>query len=244
MSILITGASGSVGQALAQKLRERGEPSICTDIDTLDVTDRAQVAYWIGKTDPRVIFHLAGAKHAPEGEVNPAEVGSVNFTGTLNVLEFARPGSIVLASTGKAANPETAYGASKLLAERAVLNAGGKVVRFYNVRETSGNVFRLWEALPENYPIRWTDCERYFISLDQAVDLLIRAADLPSGRYAVDPGLPRHMHEIALGLYPGRVLEEMEPRRGDRIREPLCGTSETVTRDYDGLLTIRSRHDA
>lgn len=243
MKALITGAAGSVGQALAAELIRRGQTPTLTDIDQLDVTDRAQVAWWMGQAQPDTVFHLAGAKHAPEGEVDPAEVGRVNFTGTLNVLEFAPPGSVVLASTGKAANPETAYGASKLLAERAVLNAGGKVARFYNVRETSGNVFRLWETLPENYPIPFTSCYRYFISLEQAVDLLIRAADLPSGRYAADPGDQRFMKMVAQETYPGRELRRIDARRGDRIREPLCATSEQVEAG-DGILTIRSRHDA
>jgi FlaA1/EpsC-like NDP-sugar epimerase len=111
-----------------------------------------------------VIYHLAGAKHAPEGEQHPAMVARVNTIGTDNIVRAACGAKVILASTCKAGDPETAYGASKLIAERIVLNAGGVVVRFFNVRETAGNVFRLWEQIPFPQPIPYTDCWRYFIS--------------------------------------------------------------------------------
>ena len=80
---------------------------------------------------PDLIFHLAGAKHAPEGEVNTWSTLDINSNGTKNLLSLKAPSTkFVLASTCKAANPEVVYGASKLIAERMVLNEKGSVARF------------------------------------------------------------------------------------------------------------------
>lgn len=223
---LVTGAKGSVGRRLLERL----ESAVGVDIDEMDVTDAKQVWDVIASVRPRVIFHLAGAKHAPDGELDPAHVARVNVDGTLNVLRAAEAvgAKVVISSTCKACDPETAYGASKLIAERAVLNAGGVVVRYYNIPESDGNVFRLWESLPPGEPIAYTDCWRYFISIEQALELTLAAARLPCGRYIVDPGLPRHMRSVVEELYPGRTLVQIPRRRGDRYKEPLKAVCEDV----------------
>lgn len=249
MKILITGAAGSLGTALSKRLRADGQHPIETDITTydgnLDVTDAASVMRWARTIEPDVIFHLAAAKHAPEGELEPGRVAHTNLYGTRNIVSAAQHtgARVILVSTCKACNPETAYGASKLVAERLVLNAGGTVLRFFNVPESSRNVFRLWESLPDDEPIPWTNCWRYFVSMSQAIDLCVRAMTLPPGRYAPDPGEARHMDAVAAELYPGRQLVEIPRRRGDRDVEPLCASSETVYR-ADGLLRITCAHDA
>ena len=245
MKALVTGAEGSVGTALVPTLREQGWTVIATDIDTMNVTKPAVVRRAIAESRPDVIFHLAAYKHAPAAETMPAGVAIVNVLGTENVTSIgSRYGAkIVLASTCKAADPETVYGASKLIAERIVLNAGGVVVRYFNARDTGGNVFRLWEQVSPDEPIEWTDCWRYFISLEQAVTLTIRAASFPSGRYSLDPGPARHMKTEARDLYPERVLRKIPRRRGDRYREPLMAQSERCE-PRDGYLTIYSPHDA
>lgn len=242
--ILITGAKGSIGSLLP--IRLMGHIVTQTDVDTFDVTrpvafDREHVAN--RKYD--VVFHMAGAKHAPVGETDPWAAALVNVFGTKHVLDAFPAARVILASTCKAANPETVYGASKLIAERMVLNAGGVVVRYYNVRETAGNVFRHWESLPESEPIPYTDCWRYFITTKQAVDLTVAALELPSGRYTVDPGEPRHMLAEARQLYPGRPLVPIPPRRGDRVREPLHADHEHLVpvASHPGVLEIVNRHD-
>ena len=123
----VTGAAGSVGKALTDRLNELGWNVTPTDL-SMDVRDATLMDQFAGYLQPDVTFHLAGAKHAPDGELDPAGVVATNVDGTRNVLN-AKSGKVVLASTCKAADPETAYGASKLLAERMVLNAGGVVAR-------------------------------------------------------------------------------------------------------------------
>jgi UDP-N-acetylglucosamine 4,6-dehydratase len=239
--ILVTGAAGSVGSALCARLGK----CVATDIDTMDVRFAETVRPVMQQVRPDLVYHLAGAKHAPDGEADPWRVAQVNTEGTWNVLRQAElvGARVVLASTCKACDPETAYGASKLIAERMVLNAGGWVARFYNVPESCGNVFELWRALPEDAPLPVTPCTRYFQPLEAAVGLLLAVRGLPSGRYSVDPGLPRRMADVADEVYPGRAQEEIPPRRGDRVAEPLCAAHERMFFVESGLVRIVSPHD-
>lgn len=245
MIVIVTGAEGSVGQALCPVLREAGWDVVGTDIGEMDVRDHERVRHLVAAFTPDVIVHLAGAKHAPEGELDPAGIAATNITGTANVLAGAAQfgARVVTASTCKACDPETAYGASKLIAERMTLNAGGSVARFYNVPESGGNVFRLWETLPQDAPIPVTDCRRYFITMDQAVALVIACLGLPAGRYTIDPGEPQWMRDVAARLYPGREIVMVPARRGDRRCEPLCAQAETFTLASGGLAQIRSPYD-
>ena len=239
--ILITGAAGSVGSALVPRL---GEDVCATDIGDLDVTRAGQVHEWIMDLRPSVVYHLAGAKHAPQGELDPAHVARVNIDGTLNVISACQKvgARMILTSTCKACDPETAYGASKLIAERAVLNVGGVVVRFHNIPESCGNVFRLWESLPDDVPLPVTDCWRYFTPLAKAIELLMAARELESGRYCVVPGEPEWMPHVARRLYPEREQVEIPRRRGDRYREPLHASCEVV-HEHGSWLRIAGAHD-
>ena len=243
MRILVTGAAGSIGQPLVSRLVGLGHSVRSTDIDELDVLDPL-AGRWIRQT-PRVVYHLAGAKQAPEGEEDPHRTAELNIIGTASMLGLAKAAraKLILASTCKACDPETVYGASKLIAERMVMNAGGVVVRYYNVRETSGNVFRTWKSIPAPLPIPWTDCWRYFISLEQALELAIAAIDLPPGRYTVNPGTPWHMREQARALYPHRELVQIPRRRGDRRQEPKHARCERIEWLDNGIGRIIGAHD-
>src|SRR4051812_27528983 len=226
--VLVTGAAGSIGFSLAGFL-SHDTTLWATDIGELDVTAGGDVLLAFESFRPEIVFHLAGAKHAPAGEEDPWHVLQVNAVGTQNVLaaaEMTGTARVITASTCKACNPETAYGASKLIAERMTLNAAHAVARFYNVIETQGNVFDIWHQIPRDKPIPWTDCERYFITLREAVGTILWSAILPPARYTVEPGVKRRMGDVAAAAYPNRLLEEIPPRRGDRYMEPMRGSSE------------------
>lgn len=246
--VLITGAEGSIGSAVAAILRDVAEVT-ATDKHSgnpaLDVRVESDVAAVLREARPEVIFHLAAAKSAPDAERDPMSALEVNVLGTRNILAHAPEGChVVTASTCKACEPETAYGASKLVAERVTLNAGGSVARFYNVVESSGNVFEIWSQLDPSEPIPVTPCRRYFISLAEAVSLVAWTAILPPARYGFDPGTAREMHDVAADLYPDRVLRSIPPRRGDRIVEPLAAHHEQVEQDAQpALLRIIGAHD-
>lgn len=246
--ILITGGEGSIGQALATKIQENTDCYVkITDIDSLDVRDLWKVDLEFCRAYPDYVFHLAGAKHAPSGELDPVAVAETNITGTVNVVKAAKncQAKVILASTCKACDPETAYGASKLIAERIVLGAGGLVARFYNVIETSGNVFEIWdEQLARNEGrLTVTGCQRFFITLSEAVGLLLTTITLPSGRYCVIPGKRRDMWAVAGAYCPGISRTWIKERRGDRLNEILHGTSETGERLDTWLMKVNSPHE-
>ena len=249
-TVLITGAIGSIGSAVTHELGEHGHPNLWAfDIDGLDVTDRDAVRAAFQAVRPTVVLHLAGAKHAPLGEIDPFDAMNVNAIGTQNVVDAASEvhARVVTASTCKACDPETAYGASKLIAERITLNAGGSVMRYYNVVETAGNVFEKWEKLPAEQGIPVVgECVRRFISLREAVACLFEVASgsLEPGRYIPALALPRRMARVAQDLYPLAMLNPMAPRRGDRLEEPFIARSETAYPAGGRLVSrVTSPHD-
>ena len=233
--VLITGANGSIGNRLVDKLKSNEKikllaTDIFGDFEFLDVTDNENVRNTVKKFDPDYLINLAGAKHAPEGEVDTLRTFSINTLGTTYLLDsINKKTKFLLTSTCKSANPEIVYGASKLIAERMVLNRQGSVARFFNVVETSGNVFEIWDNIPANEPIDLAPtCERHFISLDESVGLIIFCLDNEPGRYIVNSGPLVKMSDVAERLYPDRKINIIAPRRGDRLTEKFLATSESI----------------
>jgi FlaA1/EpsC-like NDP-sugar epimerase len=251
--ILVTGGHGSIGAALVARIMADAAEAdgpiavvVRPSEKAMDVRDRRIVDAVFDSFAPTLVYHLAGAKHAPEGELDPAHVLDVNANGTRNILASAQrvAARVVTASTCKACDPETAYGASKLLAERMTLAAGGSVARFYNVPESCENVFATWAALPEHEPIPVTDCTRFFVSIDRAVELLLACGNgLGPGRYTTHPGSSRWMLEVARELYPDRDIVRISRRRGDRQHEPRHAACEHLIPLGGQLERIVSPHD-
>ena len=250
--ILITGADGSIGRALTARLKTYEKITVLTtdivgDHTYLDVTDFQNTFSVVNKFQPTFVVNIAGAKHAPLGEREIWKTLSINTIGTMNLVDAAPAGCrLILTSTCKANNPEVVYGASKLIAEKMALASGGSVARFFNVIETVGNVFEIWNDLPESKPIKVaSDCERHFISLEEAVGLIIYSFAAKPGRYAVNSPNKLYMGAIADRLYPDREKSEMKPRTGDRLIELFKSTAETKVEPvfYDSVLKLTSVHD-
>jgi FlaA1/EpsC-like NDP-sugar epimerase len=250
--LLITGAGGSIGQELIKRLNNSGFKNFLpTDVDgdfeKLDVTNENEVKNLFESYSPTKVINLAGAKHAPEGELTSWNTLNINTIGTLHLINnLPKNSKIILTSTCKSANPEVVYGASKLIAERMVLNSGGSVSRFFNVVETSGNVFTIWDEVNENLPIDLAPtCERYFISIQEAVGLLIFTLNNEPGRFLVNTVNITNMGDLANRLYPDRKKNIIEPRRGDRLSEKFISTSESVEKYYlnNSVVKVKSIHD-
>jgi FlaA1/EpsC-like NDP-sugar epimerase len=193
---------------------------------------------------PAVVFHAAAYKHVGLMELNPVEAVRNNALATRLVAQVAGEAGakrFVLVSTDKAVQPATVMGASKALAEFAVEAAQQRwpdtkfaTVRFGNVLGSSGSVvpiFRRQIAL--GGPVTVTDerMTRYFMTIPEAVQLVIRAGSLGEGGevYVLEMGeavsimqLARDMIELS-GLAPGRdiAIEVVGRRPGEKLHEDL-----------------------
>lgn len=143
-----------------------------------------------------IVFHVAALKHVPLSEYSPFEAIRTNVIGTQNLLEVAideNVEKVVTISTDKAVNPVNVMGATKLLAERLTVAANYykglkrtifSCVRFGNVMASRGSVVQTFEKQIRNMgPVTLTDSRmiRFVMSLDKAVDLVLKAACMAKG---------------------------------------------------------------
>ena len=216
-------------------------------MEYLDITNFRDCVSIIRKYNPDFIVNIAGLKYATKSEHQTWKTVQVNIEGTKNLLDACAGNTkVILTSTCKSCNPEIVYGATKLIAERMVLNSGGSIARYFNVVQSQGNVFEIWDNLPVEQPIKVVDeCNRYFISVDEACSLAMFAMVNGSGRYIVNTPELRNMGEIANSLYSEREKNVISRRRGDRKNEIFLATSENETVDLlnNSVIKIIGDHD-
>lgn len=245
--ILVTGSRGSIGPIACEQLAKLGATVDGFDVaDGYDVSDLATCMELIHKFKPTAIIHLAAEKYATLAEAEPFKVVNLNAHGTHYLCNTAKKfgvKTLVAATTCKSIEPETVYGASKLISDRIVLNHGYTVGRFFNVIESAGNVFEIWgDRIKKNKELHVTPCRRYFISVNEAVGFIIHLLGVQPGRYAPYPGEPIEMKEMAKRFAPGYPTKLYPPRRGDRLVEPLIGKHEKYQLKKN-LMVIDNPHD-
>lgn len=201
---------------------------------------------------PGVVFHAAAYKHVPLMEANPLEAVRNNAIATRTTAETAAASKVerfVLISTDKAVNPQTVMGASKAMAEWIVEAAGHKhpgtrfaSVRFGNVLASSGSVVPIFRSqIERGGPVTVTHREmtRYFMTIPEAVQLVIRAGDIGAGKgevFVLDMGEPVKIVDLAhnmirLAGYEPRddiAIEFTKPRPGEKLHEELVGAAERL----------------
>ena len=187
------------------------------------VQDQAFIADALANHQIDTVYHAAAYKHVPLMELNVAQAIKNNTLGTLIVAEEAvraKVSSFTLISTDKAVNPSNVMGASKRLAERICqmisLNQTKtqfSMVRFGNVLGSSGSVVPLFKKqISAGGPVTLThpDVTRYFMTIGEAVQLVIQASSLAKGGevFVLDMGKPLKIKDLAfkmiqlLGLKP------------------------------------------
>ena len=128
-------------------------------MEYLDITNFRDCVSIIRKYNPDFIVNIAGLKYATKSEHQTWKTVQVNIEGTKNLLDACAGNTkVILTSTCKSCNPEIVYGATKLIAERMVLNSGGSIARYFNVVQSQGNVFEIWDNAPTvEQPIKVVD---------------------------------------------------------------------------------------
>lgn len=232
-----------------QELRERF-PRLDAQPLIADVRDYERLAALFARHRPEVIFHAAAHKHVPlmEADDNMAEAVKNNVLGTQRLLRAAvahDAARFVFISTDKAVNPVSVMGVTKRLAElqvRDVARRTGRAyvaVRFGNVLGSRGSVVPLFQRqIASGGPVTVThpEMERFFMTIPEAVQLVIQAAALGQGGeiFVLDMGEQVRVVDLAAelirlsGLEPGRDVEIVftGPRAGEKLSEALFAEDE------------------
>ncbi|MBI3804177.1 MAG: polysaccharide biosynthesis protein [Nitrospirae bacterium] len=227
-------------------------PGIALKVILGDILDEGKLQQVFSLHRPHVIFHAAAYKHVPMMESNPLGAVQNNILGTYNVITMADRYSaedFVLISTDKAVYPTSVMGATKRIAEMLVQHFNRRSqtrlvsVRFGNVLESNGSVVPLFRAqIKKGGPVTVThpEVKRYFITIQEAVQLVLHAAVLGEGgeTFVLDMGDPIKVIDLArtmiilsgfspdeeipiriVGLRPAEKLVEGLFEEGERVAQ-------------------------
>ncbi|MEX0783199.1 MAG: nucleoside-diphosphate sugar epimerase/dehydratase [Dehalococcoidia bacterium] len=226
-------------------------PETAIHLWVANVVEQERVEEIVRTVRPDLIYHAAALKHVPLMEDHPGEAFRVNVLGTLNVARAAKTFGVekfVLISTDKAVRPSSIMGATKRIAELLVLGLAREselttysAVRFGNVMGSRGSVvpkFMRQIELGGPVTVMHPDMMRYFISIPEAVSLVIQAGTFGGygNIYMLDMGEEINILELAermirlRGLRPGRDIEVVftGPRPGEKLREELVADFEQM----------------
>jgi FlaA1/EpsC-like NDP-sugar epimerase len=264
--VMVTGGGGSIGAEIARQVAEAEPQALilldndethlhdaATVLDApvtsilADVRDGTGLARIFEAHRPEIVFHAAAHKHVPILESFPCEAIATNALGTAHVVDAAaRIGTerVVFISTDKAVRPTSVMGASKWLGEQIVVAKappGSRycAVRFGNVLGSRGSVIPTFSLqIASGIPITVTDprMTRYFMSIQEAVQLVLQAAVLAEGREVLmlEMGEPVNILELAkrmIRLSGYRVgadipIEITGRREGEKLVEDLSTPDE------------------
>ncbi len=208
-----------------------------------DVRNAERLAQVFKGHQPQVVFHAAAHKHVPLMEANIVEAITNNVIGTHHTVQTALDHNVerfVLISTDKAVRPASIYGATKRLAEMIVLDAARNrkraftVVRFGNVLGSRGSIIPIFKGqIANGGPVTIThpDMYRFFMTIPEAVYLVLQAASMENGgeTFVLNMGQPVRILDLAedlirlSGLEPHRDIEISYTgiRPGEKLTEEL-----------------------
>jgi UDP-N-acetylglucosamine 4,6-dehydratase len=221
-----------------------------------DVRDRDRL--YRAMRDVDLVVHAAALKQVPACEYNPLEAVKTNVNGAANIIDAAIDNGVkrVLAlSTDKAVNPVNLYGATKLVAEKLFIQAnayaGDRVTRFSSVRYgnvvgSRGSVIPLFKKQRDSGTITLTDdrMTRFWITLEQGVQFVIRAIELMKGGEVFVPKIPSmRLTDLANVIAPGCNLEVIGIRPGEKLHELLVSSEESrYALEFDDMFIIQPVH--
>ncbi len=239
--ILLGHGENSIFESLLEL--EENFPSLPLHAVIADIRDLDRLSVVFENLRPQVVFHTAAHKHVPLMEANVEEAITNNVIGTRNVVEVSLNFGVermVMISTDKAIRPSSVMGAAKRLAELIVLDAAHRsgqlfsVVRFGNVLGSRGSIIPLFKRqIAQGGPITIThpDMKRYFMTIPEAVHLVLQASSMGQGGevFVLNMGEQVRILDLAedlirlSGLEPGRDIEIVFTgiRPGEKLSEEL-----------------------
>ena len=241
MLILLGHGENSIFEALLEL--QENFPALPIQPVIADIRDVPRLTSIFNSFHPQVVFHTAAHKHVPLMESNIEEAISNNVIGTRNVCQAATAADterLVLISTDKAVRPANVMGATKRIAEMIVLETAHRtgrafsVVRFGNVLGSRGSVVPLFKRqIAHGGPITIThpDMKRYFMTIPEAVYLVLQASAMGQGGevFLLNMGQQVRILDLAgdlirlSGLEPGKDIEIVFTgiRPGEKLSEDL-----------------------
>lgn len=258
---LLTGGTGSFGSAFVKYVMEHSPDAVIRVFSRDEVKqsemrerlgDPSQLRWLIGdvRDRPRLtraaegcdrIIHAAAMKQVPACEYNPSEAVATNVTGSQNVADAAIDAGVKLVvalSTDKAVNPVNLYGATKLCAEKLMVQANSYAasratrltcVRYGNVVGSRGSVVPLFRRQTEEGLLTITDerMTRFWITLEEAVELVLFAMEHAAGGEVFIPKIPSvRVVDLAEAMAPDVPKKLVGIRPGEKLHELLLTRDE------------------
>ncbi len=201
-----------------------------------------------------IVIHAAALKQVPSCEYNPLEAVKTNIHGAQNVIDAAIDTGVekvVALSSDKAVNPVNLYGATKLCADKIFINGNSysgprgtrfSCVRYGNVIGSRGSVIPLFKEQRKTGKMTITDnrMTRFWITLDQAVELVISALGHMKGGEIFVPKIPSmKIVDLAKAVAPECEIEVVGIRPGEKLHEVLITEEDgRNTIAYNGMYVI------
>jgi UDP-N-acetylglucosamine 4,6-dehydratase len=262
--ILITGGTGSFGKKFVEVMLKEFHPKklIVYSRDELKQHemraagfDHPSLRYFIGDVRDQerlrramhgvdIVVHAAALKQVPACEYNPMEAIKTNIMGTSNVIEAALDSGVekvMSLSTDKAVNPVNLYGATKLAAEKLVVQSNAyaagtatrySCVRYGNVVGSRGSVVPVFIQQRSSGKLTLTDerMTRFWLSLEQGVHFVIRCIEQMHGGEVFVPKIPSmKVLDLARAIAPHARVEVIGIRPGEKLHEVLISEDEART---------------
>jgi len=218
-----------------------------------DVRDKSRLKEATRGID--IVIHAAAIKQVPIAEYNPMECIKTNIHGAENVIQAALDNNVeyVMAlSTDKAANPINLYGATKLASDKLFVAAnnmsGGRtkfsVVRYGNVVGSRGSVVPFFENLikegANSLPITHKEMTRFWITLQQGVDFVLKCIERMEGGEIFVPKIPSvKIMDLAKAMAPDLSVNIIGIRPGEKLHEIMCPADDShLTVEFDNHFVI------
>jgi FlaA1/EpsC-like NDP-sugar epimerase len=238
---------------------QRDYPSVEFFAEVADIRELPRLQRLGERYEPEYVFHAAAHKHVPLMEDAPEEAVKNNVFGTVNVAQMAHDCGaerLVVISTDKAVRPTSVMGATKRVAELAVRDLARHsrtqmtAVRFGNVLGSAGSVVPIFkEQIARGGPVTVThpDCTRYFMTIPEAVGLVLLAGLGGYGELCVlDMGEPIRIADMAknlitmAGLVPDEDVEIVFTglRPGEKLYEELLTEEEEETHEVRNRIMV------